>query len=641
MTAANPQPDPPAENRGPYESRPHNVGALLLAAFGVVFGDIGTSPLYAIKETFAGPHPLPIDRPHVLGALSLVFWSLIIVVTLKYVIVMMRADNRGEGGSLALQALVGTAAAGRKQLAVAVTALGIFAAALFYGDSMITPAISVLSAVEGLQVVAPQLESYVIPATIAILIVLFLIQRQGTAAVGFIFGPVMVGWFAILAILGIRSIALAPEVLWAVSPHHALAFLLHGGWGGFLALGSVVLAVTGCEALYADIGHFGRLPIRLAWYLLVLPALVLNYLGQGALLLAHPDSIENPFFRLAPAWAGMPLLVLAAVATVIASQAVISGAFSMTRQAVQLGFLPRMTIIHTSEREIGQIYIPFINWVLMLAVGGLVIGFQTSSNLASAYGIAVTGTMLISTILLALVMTLLWGWRGRRTTLLVALFLVVDCAFFLANTTKIPMGGWFPLLVGLGIFTLLMTWKAGRALLMQRYRDEAMPVDAFLASLSDRVARVPGTAVFLTSTREGVPMALLHNLKHNKVIHERVVICTVTTEEVPYAAPEQRLESFLLAPNFHRLVLRFGFMEDPNIPKALAHARTDELGFFYEPMSISYFISRETLVPSSRPGMTPWREQLFAWMARSAASAMEFFHLPPNRVVELGSQVEI
>jgi KUP system potassium uptake protein len=619
----------------------HGLGTLMLAAIGIVFGDIGTSPLYAIKETFSGPHPLAVDRPHILGVLSLIFWSLIVVVSLKYVIVMMRADNRGEGGSLALQALVGQAAGDRPKLAKIVASLGIFAAALFYGDSMITPAVSVLSAVEGLEVVAPNLTRYILPLTLGILLVLFVIQRQGSGAVGTLFGPVMLVWFAIIGVLGVRNIALAPEVLAALSPHHAFAFLMHDGLTGFLALGSVVLAVTGCEALYADMGHFGRMPIRLGWYLLVLPALVANYFGQGALLLLHPDAIENPFFRMAPSWAGMPLVILATFATVIASQAVISGAFSMTRQAIQLGYLPRMEIIHTSQHEIGQIYVPFINWVLMIAVAGLVIGFETSSNLASAYGVAVTGTMLISTILLALVMTLLWGWKGRRTALLLALFLIVDTAFFLANASKIPYGGWFPLAVALVVYVILTTWKKGRTLLMERLREEAMPVDDFLASLSDRVPRVPGTAIFLTGTREGVPLALLHNLKHNKIIHERVVICTVIMEEVPFVPVESRIEFIPLAPNFHRLVLRYGFMRDPNIPKALAQARTDELGFFYEPMSISYFLSRETLVPSSKPSMPLWQEQLFSAMARSATSAMDFFHLPVNRVVELGSQIEI
>ncbi len=618
-----------------------NVFALMFGAIGVVFGDIGTSPLYAMKETFAGPHPLALDRLHVLGVLSLVFWAVTIIVSVKYVIFIMRADNRGEGGSLALLALVSRAAQGRPALMSLVAALGIFAAALFYGDSMITPAVSILSAVEGLAVVAPHLEQWVVPATIVILVVLFAIQSHGTAAVGMAFGPIMTVWFAVLAVLGIRNIGLDPSVLKALSPHYAFMFLASDGWLGFLAFGSVVLAVTGAEALYADMGHFGRLPIRLAWYLLVLPALVLNYFGQGALLLANPAAIENPFFLLAPKWAGIPLLVLATCATVIASQAVISGAFSVTRQAIQLGYLPRMTIIHTSEKEIGQIYIPILNWVLMLFVMALVLGFRTSSNLASAYGVAVTGTMLIDAALIGMVMLLLWKWNRRRVFLLLGVFVVVDLAFFLANATKIPHGGWFPLAVGLTIFLLLTTWKRGRALLMARLRAENMPEDVFLASLSERVTRVPGTAIFLTGTTEGIPLALLHNLKHNKVIHDRVVILTVSMEEIPVVSAARRIETKELAPGFQRLILRFGFMEDTNIPKTLAHARSDELGFFYEPMSISYFLSRETIIPSNNPGMPVWREHLFAWMARSATGAMDFFHLPSNRVVELGSQVEI
>jgi KUP system potassium uptake protein len=618
-----------------------NVFALMFGAIGVVFGDIGTSPLYAMKETFAGPHPLALDRLHVFGVLSLVFWAVTIVVSIKYVIFIMRADNKGEGGSLALLALVGRAAQGRPGLSALVAALGIFAAALFYGDSMITPAISILSAVEGLQVVAPALEQYVVPLTIAILVVLFMIQRHGTDTVGKLFGPFMTLWFTVLAVMGVRNIGLAPEVLKALSPHWAILFLINDGWIGFLALGSVVLAVTGAEALYADMGHFGRLPIRLAWYLLVLPALLMNYFGQGALLLTNPAALENPFFRMAPAWAGVPLLLLATCATVIASQAVISGAFSVTRQAIQLGYLPRMTIIHTSEKEIGQIYVPVLNWVLMLFVMALVLGFKTSSNLASAYGVAVTGTMVIDATLIGMVMVLLWGWKRSRVFALVGLFLIMDLAFFLANSTKIPHGGWFPLAIGLVVFVFLTTWKRGRVLLMGRLSKDAMPVEDFLASLSDRVARVSGTAIFLTGTKEGIPLALLHNLKHNKVVHERVVILTVIMEESPFVAAERRLEHEILAPGFQRLVLRFGFMEDPNIPKTMAHARTEQLGFFYEPMSISYFLSRETIIPSTQPGMPIWREQLFAWMARSATSAMDFFQLPSNRVVELGSQVEI
>ena len=629
-----------APETGQPAARP-TFGGLLLAAFGVIFADIGTSPLYAVRQAFAGPHALAADRLHVLGVMSLVFWALLFVVTLKYVVVMMRADNRGEGGSLALQALVGQAARGQAGLLAALGSLGILAAALFYGDSMITPAISVLSAVEGLRFASPPLAPYVLPVTLAVLVLLFFVQRHGTATIEAMFGPVMLVWFVVLAVLGVRNIAAAPEVLRAISPYHAVMLLARDTRGGFLSLGAVVLVVTGCEVLYAGIGRFGRLPIRLGWYTLVLPALVLNYFGQGALLLVHPRAAAHPFFGMAPAWAIGPLAGLAVLAAVVASQAVISGTFSMTRQAIQLGYLPRMEIRHTSKKEIGAIYIPFVNWVLMLAAVGLVLGFDTSLDLASAYGVAVTGSMLISSTMLALVMTLLWGWRGRRTTLLVALFLLVDAAFFFANLAKIPYGGWFALAVGVVVYLLLTSWKMGRALLMEKLRQEAMPVADFLDALSDRVARVPGTAIFLTGTQEGVPLALLHNLKHNKVIHERVVILTVIMAEMPFIPAEQRLQVVPIAADFHRLVLRYGFMEDTNIPRALAQARTDELGFFYEPMSISYFLSRETLVPGSHPGMALWREGLFAWMSRSAANAMDFFHLPVNRVVELGSQVEI
>ena len=622
-----------------------NVPALMLAAIGVVFGDIGTSPLYAMKETFAGPHALAMDRANILGVLSLVVWSVTIIVSIKYVIIIMRADNRGEGGSLALLALVSRAAENNRRLATAVGALGIFAAALFYGDSMITPAISVLSAVEGLEIAAPALGRWVIPLTMGVLAGLFLIQRQGTSVVGRLFGPVMLGWFVVLAILGIKNIAHAPSVLAALSPHHAVLFLVREDWHAFLALGSVVLAVTGAEALYTDMGHFGRLPIRLAWYLLVLPALILNYFGQGALLLTDPAAVSNPFFNLAPHWAALPLVALATCATVIASQAVISGAFSVTRQAIQLGYLPRMEIIHTSKDEIGQIYLPFINWMLMIAVCALVVGFGSSSNLAAAYGVAVTGTMVIDALLVGTLMLLIWKWSRRRVMIVVGFFLVVDLAFFLANATKIPYGGWFPLAVALTLFTVLTTWKAGRARLMDELKSSALPVDTFLAGLSDRVPRVPGTAVFLTGTTEGVPIALLHNLKHNRVLHERVVLLTVLVEETPFVAEERRLERRDLAPDLDldllRLTVRYGFMETPNVPKALAQARSDQLGFFYEPMSVSYFVSRETLIPRPRPGLAGLRAQLFATLARTATSATDFFRLPSNRVVELGSQVEI
>ncbi|MDO8605254.1 MAG: potassium transporter Kup [Phaeospirillum sp.] len=625
----------------PGHEKSRNVAGLMLAAIGVVFGDIGTSPLYAMKETFSGPHAVALDRGNILGVLSLIFWAITIIVSLKYVIIIMRADNRGEGGSLALLALVSHAAEGHKRLPMLVSALGIFAAALFYGDSIITPAISVLSAVEGLQVAAPHLEQWVVPLTLMILFVLFAIQSHGTDLVGKMFGPVMLIWFGTLAVLGVKNIAHAPSVLAALSPHYAIMFVYHEGWHAFLALGSVVLAVTGAEALYTDMGHFGRLPIRLAWYLLVLPALVLCYFGQGALLIHDPSAIASPFFKLAPAHLALPLVVLATMATVIASQAVISGAFSVTRQAIQLGFLPRMEIIHTSKDEMGQIYLPFVNWLLMILVMVLVVGFKTSSNLAAAYGVAVTGTMVIDALLVGTVMLLIWKWNPRRVKIFIGGFLVVDLAFFLANSIKIPDGGWFPLVIGGILFTVLTTWKHGRQRLLARQRKDAFPVEDFLASLSDRVPRVPGTAVFLTGTSEGVPIALMHNMKHNKIIHERVVLLTVQVEEVPFVPEENRLENRLLAPGFHRVFLRYGFMESPNIPKALAHARTDQLGFFYEPMSVSYFVSRETLIPLPKEGLAGWRDQLFATLARMATSAMDFFHLPSNRVVELGSQIEI
>jgi KUP system potassium uptake protein len=627
------------------ETAPHrgasSLGALLLGAVGVVFGDIGTSPLYAIKETFGGPHPLALDRPHVLGVLSLVFWTVLLVVSIKYVALVMRADNRGEGGSLALLALLGRAVGDRPSLGAAVGALGIFAAALFYGDCMITPAISVLSAVEGLGVARPELAPAVEPLTLGILGFLFLIQRQGSALVGRLFGPVMLLWFLTLGWLGVANIGRAPEILLALSPHHALAFLATDGTSAFLALGSVVLAVTGAEALYADMGHFGRLPIRLAWYLLVWPALLLNYFGQGALLLAEPEAAANPFFRLAPDWATLPLVALATAATVIASQAVITGAFSVTRQAIQLGYLPRMSVVHTSEREIGQIYMPAVNWALLAGVAGLVLGFHSSSNLASAYGVAVTGTMLISTVLLGLVMVHLWGWR-RRTALAVAGALVaVDLAFFLANATKIAHGGWFPLAVGLVAFALLTTWKRGRAAMRARVAADSLPVPGFVASLSERVARVRGTAVFLTSDLGAVPPALLHNLKHNQVLHDRVVLLKVVVAETPRVPPERRVEASAAGEGVRTMSLSFGFMEDPNVPRALANARSEDLGFFYEPLSTSYFLSREIVVPAGRSGLPAWQARLFALMSRSAIPAPDFFRLPVNRVLELGAQVEI
>lgn len=625
------------------DQEPSSLGGLFFGAIGVVFGDIGTSPLYTMKETFVGPHPLALDELHVLGVLSLIFWAVMCVVSIKYVIIIMRADNKGEGGSLALLALLRRTTEGRPGIVALVSVLGVFAAALFYGDSMITPAISVLSAVEGLEVAAPQLHYVVVPLTMAILVALFMIQRHGSARIGVLFGPVMTMWFSTLAVLGIQNIAEAPGILWALGPHYAVAFMLEDGIVAFLALGSVVLAVTGAEALYTDMGHFGRLPIRLAWYLLVLPALMLNYFGQGALLLTDPGAAESPFFHLGPEWTGVPLVILATSASVIASQAVISGAFSVTRQAIQLGYLPRMNIVHTSEREIGQIYIPVLNWTLGLFVMALVLGFQTSSNLASAYGIAVTGTMIIDTVLIALVMTLLWRWSVRLTVMVIGFFLIIDLAFFLANSTKILHGGWFPLAVGIVIFVLLTTWNKGRALLRAGLEHEAIPAEDFLRNVldSERIVRVPGTAVFLANITGGVPLSLLHNLKHNHVLHQRVVLLSVVIEEVPYVSPERCVEGHEISSNCFQINLHYGYMQATNIPKTLANARYDQLGFSYEPMQISYFLSRKTVIPVSRLGMSLWREKLFAWMVRSSATPMDFFCLPVNRVVELGAQVEI
>lgn len=610
---------------------------MALGAIGVVYGDIGTSPLYALKECFVGAHPLTLDEAHIFGVLSLVFWSLAVIVSGKYVTVMLRADNRGEGGSLALLALLTPATRGG-YLGYFVVLLGIFASALFYGDSMITPAISVLSAVEGLHVALPHLAGYVIPITLVILASLLMIQRRGTAVVGALFGPAMCLWFVVIGILGIIGIVQHPQVLAALDPRYAIEFFLEDRWLAFLALGSVVLALTGAEALYADMGHFGRKPIRLAWFALVLPALLFNYFGQGALLIETPSAIDSPFYRLAPEWALLPLVGLATIAAIIASQAVISGAFSVTRQAIQLGFLPRMNIIHTSESEIGQIYIPFVNWSLLVAVSALVIGFGSSTNLAAAYGVAVTGTMLIDTLLLSVVVFAMWKWNKLAAAALIGLFFTFEMSFFVANLTKIPHGGWFPLMIGLIIFVMLTTWKRGRVLLAERLQGDLLPVETFISSLTPRIQRVPGTAVFMTGTREGIPHALLHNLKHNKVLHERVVLLTVLVDEVPHVPESRRIEVRPLAGRLYRVVVRYGFMETPNVPAALMLG--EKAGLAFDLMDTSFFLSRETLIPSAIPGMALWREALFAWMLRNAATAMNFFRLPPNRVVELGSQIE-
>lgn len=618
--------------------RDQTTTALALGAIGVVFGDIGTSPLYALKESFVGHHPLTVDIPHIFGVVSLIFWTMVLVVTVKYVFLIMRADNKGEGGSLALLALI-TRMSGEKRWSAGLVMLGVFATALFYGDSMITPAISVLSAVEGLTVVEARFAPLVLPISIIILIGLFILQVRGTDVVGKLFGPIVLVYFAVLATLGIVNIIDQPSVWQALNPIHAVRFFQSDGALAFLALGSVVLAVTGAEALYADMGHFGRKPISIAWLYIVFPALILNYLGQAALLMRNPLAAQNPFFLMAPESMRLPLVVLATLATIIASQAVISGAFSVTRQAIQLGFIPRLKILHTSASTVGQIYIPTVNWALMVMVMLLVINFGSSSNLAAAYGIAVTGTMFITSCMLGVLIFRVWNWNRILAALTVAAFLFIDGAYLASNFTKIPDGGWFPLLVGLIAFTMLTTWAKGRQLMMDRMREAAMPISVFVNSAANSATRVPGTAVFMTSTSDGVPHALLHNLKHNKVLHERVILLTVKIEDVPFVKLEERCALKDLGHGFHRLVVRYGFMQEPDVPEALR--LTTGCGPEFKMMDTSFFLARQTLLPSARPGMALWREKLFAWMLRNAESAMEFFKLPTNRVVELGSQVEI
>jgi KUP system potassium uptake protein len=634
------QPDLASDAAGPGAGHGHDgMVKLALGAVGVVFGDIGTSPLYAFRETFAGHHPLAVDAAHIMGVISLMFWSMMIVVTVKYVAIIMRADNKGEGGSLALLALVSGRTRTRRW-STGIVLLGVFATALFYGDSMITPAVSVLSAVEGLAVAAPAFGGLVLPIAVVILIGLFSIQRSGTEKVGLFFGPVMLVYFTVIAVLGILSIVETPGILWAFSPHYAVQFFYYDPLRAFLALGSVVLAVTGAEALYADMGHFGRRPIGVSWLFFVLPALMLNYMGQGALLFREgAAALKSPFYELAPDSLQLPMVVLATMAAVIASQAVISGAFSVTQQAIQLGFIPRLRIAHTSASTAGQIYIPLVNWALMVMVILLVLFFRTSSNLTSAYGIAVTGAMTIDTCLLGVALIRLWQWPKYAAVPLLAVFFTVDGAYLAANLTKVPAGGWFPLLIGFVIFTLLTTWSKGRMLMIERLRQAAMPVKVFIASAANSASRVPGTAVFMTSSPEGVPHALLHNLKHNKVLHERVILLTVKIVDQPYWPHADRETREELGRGFYRLVLRYGFMEEVDVPAALK--RVHECGADFKMMDTSFFLSRQTLLPSDRPGMMIWREKLFAWMLRNAESAMEFFRLPTNRVVELGSQVEI
>jgi KUP system potassium uptake protein len=614
------------------------LAPLALAALGVVYGDIGTSPLYALKAVFVGAHTVPITPANISGVLSLIFWSLMIVVSIKYVAFIMRADNRGEGGIMALMALTLRKVQGRSRELVIFA--GIVGTALFYGDGVITPAISVLSAVEGLEVAAPQLKAFVLPVTVGVLIALFFFQRKGTAGIGALFGPVMVLWFGTLALLGILNIVHEPDVMRSLSPTYAFNFFAQQPLLGFFSLGGVVLVLTGAEALYADMGHFGRKPVQLAWFGFVLPSLVLNYFGQGALLLHDPSAIRHPFYLLAPSWALYPLVMLATVATVIASQAVISGAFSITRQAIQLGYAPRMEVLHTSDKEIGQIYLPGVNWALLLTVLLLVLGFRSSTNLGAAYGIAVTGTMVITTVLAFIVVRHLWGWGWLKSWLLISVFLIIDLAFFSANAIKVKHGGWFPLVFGLGVFVLMRTWKRGRKMLRTRMEGDAISLDLFIKGLeSNEITRVPSTAVFFTSDRNAVPHALLHNLKHNMVLHERVALVTVVVEDVPYVPEIDRLEVETLASGFFRILVRLGFKDEPDIPAALKLCK--DQGISFDVMTTSFFLGRETLIPRIATNMPMWRGKLFIAMFRNAGSVANFFNLPPNRVVEMGTQVEL
>ena len=613
---------------------------LALAALGVVYGDIGTSPLYTLRECFTGHHPLELSQINVLGVLSLIFWALIIVVTLKYVFFIMRADNHGEGGILALLALSRSTGVKSEFLKGVLALTGIFGASLFYGDGIITPAISVLSAVEGLEVAAPGFHSWTIPIAITILIGLFSFQRKGTAKVGALFGPVMLAWFSILAILGIYNIIKHPTVLAAMNPWYGYQFFHEHGLSSLLVFGAVVLAVTGGEALYADMGHFGRKPIQTAWLGMVLPSLVLNYYGQGALLLNNPEAINNPFYLLAPEWFLWPLLLLATFATVIASQAVISGVFSVTRQAVQMGFWPRMQISHTSSKEIGQIYIPQMNWLIMVAVILLILEFRTSSKIASAYGIAVTTAMMVDTLLACFVAARLWKWKLPVVMFVGISFFTVDALFLGPNILKIPQGGWFPLMIGGFVMLLMFTWRKGRRFLSEALQRESLLLKPFVEGLVlDRPVSVPGTAIFMASNVERVPHALLHNLKHNKVMHERVVFLTIQTEEIPFVPQGDRVTIEQLASNIFIISGLYGFQESPNVPRLLKEC--EPLGLEFDMMETSFFLSREHLIPSKHPAMPAFLDKIFALMTRNAMSATDFFNIPPNRVVELGTQIEI
>ncbi len=614
--------------------------ALTLAAVGIVYGDIGTSQLYTLKTIFDPTHGLALNAPNLLGVVSLIFWGLTIIVSLKYVTLVLRADNRGEGGIIALMALALGSVSKDSRLYVALLMTGVFGAALFYGDSVITPAISVLSAIEGLEVATPAMKAYVVPLTIIVLVALYSVQSHGTAGIGRWFGPIMALWFLVLAAMGVVNIAETPQILAALNPMHALAFMVDNRFIAFIALGAIVLAFTGAEALYADMGHFGKGPIRMAWFFITFPALALNYLGQGGLLLAHPEAISNPFYQQLGSWSVYPLVALSTVATVIASQATISGTFSMTKQAMALGFLPRMRVLHTSESEIGQIYLPAVNWLQLVVVLMAVIGFGSSENLAAAYGIAVTATMLATTILTFFVIRYRWKMNLLLCWAATGFFLVIDIAFFSANALKLFHGGWFPLLLGAVLFTLMLTWKRGRQLVFQNLQKHAVPLEEFLESLFIAPpARVPGTAIFLRGASDGVPHAMLHNLSHNKVLHERVVFLTINIADTPWVAASERVQVVPLGHACYQLNAHYGFKDEPDIPTVLAMCR--DVGLPFEMMETSFFIARQTVISTPGEGMMPWREHLFATMSRNARDAADYFRIPTNRVIELGTQVEI
>lgn len=614
--------------------------ATALAALGVVFGDIGTSPLYALKESFHAAHGLGIKPENVLGILSIIFWCLMLIISIKYVAIVMRADNNGEGGIMALLALNLRKAKIADNKKIYMIAIGFIGASLFFGDGIITPAISVLSAVEGLSIATDVFDPFIMPIAITIIIALFLVQKHGTAFVGKFFGPITMVWFLSLGILGLHSVIQTPVVLGMFSPHWAIQFIYHQPLMTFFVMGAVVLTVTGGEALYADMGHFGPVPIRLAWFFVVLPCLVLNYAGQGALLLRDPAAIQNPFYLLVPQWALYPMIIMATMATVIASQAVISGVFSLARQAIQLGYLPRLSIKHTSESEEGQIYVPFLNWLLLIAIIILILIFKTSSNLASAYGLAVTLTMLCDTILVAVFIYSAWKWSMPKVLLLIIPFFVLESVLVAATSLKVLSGGWVPLLIGAIAVTILMTWKRGRELTFAKLEHDTLSLDLFVKSIGNSVHWVPGDAVFMTGTPNVVPHAMLHNIKHNKVLHQRNILVTVVIEDVPFVAPEDRISTEALAEHFYRIKIFYGFKDEMNVPKALMQAY-EQLGLEYDLMHISFFISRDRIVHSVGDGMSPWREKLFISMQRNTSPVSDFYQIPTNRVVELGSQIEI